>query len=138
MSFGFICSLYCPYSSASMPSKGIGWASTIRKLSPFTPRSKTLQVPTLIVWGLKDFFFDKKWAYWLKETMPGEKRVVEVEDARLFFPEDRPDALAVPVLEFWNELSKTCVDGRRHAQQTSTYDEILRISRRRVGKACRG
>jgi len=99
---------------------------------------KTLQVPTLIVWGLKDFFFDKKWAYWLKETMPGAKRVVEVEDARLFFPEDRPDALAVPVLEFWNELSKTCVDGRRHAQQTSTYDEILRISRRRVGKACRG
>jgi pimeloyl-ACP methyl ester carboxylesterase len=99
---------------------------------------KTLQVPTLIVWGLKDFFFDKKWAYWLKETMPGAKRVVDVEDARLFFPEDRPDALAVPVLEFWNELSKTCVDGRRHAQQTSTYDEILRISRRRVGKACRG
>jgi pimeloyl-ACP methyl ester carboxylesterase len=47
---------------------------------------KTLQVPTLIVWGLKDFFFDKKWAYWLKETIPGAKRVVEVEDARLFFP----------------------------------------------------
>jgi len=52
---------------------------------------KTLQVPTLIVWGLKDFFFDKKWAYWLKDTIPGAKRVVEVEDARLFFPEDRPD-----------------------------------------------
>ena len=68
---------------------------------------KTLQVPTLIVWGLKDFFFDKKWAYWLKDTIPGAKRVVEVEDARLFFPEDRPDTLAAPMLEFWNELSKT-------------------------------
>jgi pimeloyl-ACP methyl ester carboxylesterase len=68
---------------------------------------KTLQVPTLIVWGLKDFFFDKKWAYWLKDTIPGAKRVVEVEDARLFFPEDRPDMLAAPMLEFWNELSKT-------------------------------
>ena len=66
---------------------------------------KTLDVPTLIVWGLKDFFFDKKWAYWLKDTIPGARRVVEVEDARLFFPEDRPEALAVPMLEFWNEVT---------------------------------
>jgi pimeloyl-ACP methyl ester carboxylesterase len=64
---------------------------------------KTLQVPTLIVWGLKDIFFDKKWAYWLKDTIPGARRVVEVEDGRLFFPEDRPDALAKPMLEFWDE-----------------------------------
>ena len=67
---------------------------------------KKLQVPTLIVWGLKDIFFDKKWAYWLKDTIPGAKRVVEVEDGRLFFPEDRPDALVVPVLKFWDELSR--------------------------------
>jgi pimeloyl-ACP methyl ester carboxylesterase len=67
---------------------------------------RTLQVPTLIVWGLKDVFFDKKWAYWLKDTIPGARRVVEVEDARLFFPEDRPDALASPMLEFWADLSK--------------------------------
>ena len=65
---------------------------------------KKLQVPTLIVWGLKDIFFDKKWAYWLKDTIPGAKRVVEVEDGRLFFPEDRPDALVAPVLNFWDEL----------------------------------
>jgi pimeloyl-ACP methyl ester carboxylesterase len=65
---------------------------------------KALEVPTLIVWGLKDFFFDKKWAYWLKDTIPGARRVVEIEDARLFFPEDRPDALAAAVLQFWNEL----------------------------------
>jgi pimeloyl-ACP methyl ester carboxylesterase len=71
------------------------------------PALKTLQVPTLIVWGLKDFFFDRKWAYWLKDTIPGARRVVEVEDGRLFFPEDRPDALAKPVLQFWAELSKT-------------------------------
>jgi hypothetical protein len=31
--------------------------------------------------------------------------VIEVDDARLFFPEDRPDALAAPVLEFWSETS---------------------------------
>jgi pimeloyl-ACP methyl ester carboxylesterase len=66
---------------------------------------KILEVPTLIVWGLEDIFFDRKWAYWLKDTIPGAKRVVEVEDARLFFAEDRPDALAPPILEFWDELS---------------------------------
>jgi pimeloyl-ACP methyl ester carboxylesterase len=67
---------------------------------------KTLQVPTLIVWGLDDFFFDRKWAHWLKNTIPGARRVVEIEDARLFFAEDRPDALSTPVLDFWGELEK--------------------------------
>ncbi len=67
---------------------------------------KALHVPTLIVWGLQDIFFDKKWAYWLKDTIPGATRVVEVEDARLFFPEDRPDALVTPLLAFWDELAK--------------------------------
>jgi len=67
---------------------------------------KRLQVPTLIVWGLKDIFFDKKWAYWLKDTIPGATRVVEVADGRLFFPEDRPDDLIGPMLQFWDEVEK--------------------------------
>ena len=67
---------------------------------------KTLQVPTLIVWGLKDIFFDVKWAYWLKDTIPGARRVIEVHDARLFFPEDRPEALAPPILKLWDEIGR--------------------------------
>ena len=67
---------------------------------------KALQVPTLIVWGLKDIFFDMKWAYWLKDTIPGTRRVVEVADGRLFFPEDRPDALLGPMLQFWDEIER--------------------------------
>jgi pimeloyl-ACP methyl ester carboxylesterase len=67
---------------------------------------KNLQIPALIVWGLKDIFFDKKWAYWLHDTIPGAKRVVEVADARLFFPEDRADALTGPLLAFWDEVDK--------------------------------
>jgi pimeloyl-ACP methyl ester carboxylesterase len=66
---------------------------------------KRLDVPTLIVWGLKDFFFDKQWAYWLRDTIPGAREVIEVEDARLFFPEDRPDALVQPMLRFWEGIS---------------------------------
>jgi pimeloyl-ACP methyl ester carboxylesterase len=67
--------------------------------------SRTLQIGLLVVWGLKDIFFELKWAYWLRDTIPGARRVVEVEDARLFFPEDRPDELARSILEFWDELS---------------------------------
>jgi pimeloyl-ACP methyl ester carboxylesterase len=66
---------------------------------------KALEIPTLIVWGLDDIFFDKKWAYWLQETLPMARPVVEVPDARLFFPEDRPDGLAVPLLQFWDGLA---------------------------------
>ena len=65
------------------------------------PALRRLNVPTLIVWGLEDIFFDKKWAYWLEETIPGAERVIEVPDGRLFFPEDRPDALTGPLLSFW-------------------------------------
>jgi pimeloyl-ACP methyl ester carboxylesterase len=65
------------------------------------PALRRLNAPTLIVWGLEDIFFDKKWAYWLKETIPGAERVIEVPDSRLFFPEDRPDALTGPLLSFW-------------------------------------
>ena len=67
---------------------------------------KSLEVPTLIVWGVKDIFFDKKWAYWLKDTIPGAKRVIEVPDGRLFFPEDHPRSLIGPMLQFWDEVGK--------------------------------
>jgi haloalkane dehalogenase len=70
------------------------------------PALERLEVPTLIVWGLKDIFFDRKWAWWLKGTIPSAKDVIEVEDGRLFFPEDRPDTLAQPMLKFWEEWSK--------------------------------
>ena len=47
-----------------------------------------------------------KWAYWLKDTIPGAKRVIEIPNGRLFFPEDRPDALVGPVLQFWDEEAR--------------------------------
>jgi pimeloyl-ACP methyl ester carboxylesterase len=39
---------------------------------------RALHVPTLIVWRLDDIFFELKWAYWLKNTIPGAVEVVEV------------------------------------------------------------
>jgi len=45
-------------------------------------------------------------AYWLRNTLPRARPVVEVENAPLFFPKDRPDALTTPLLKFWSEQSR--------------------------------
>jgi pimeloyl-ACP methyl ester carboxylesterase len=52
-------------------------------------RLKTLQAPTLIVWGTDDVYFDVKWSRWLADTIPGARRRVELQGARIFFPEER-------------------------------------------------
>jgi pimeloyl-ACP methyl ester carboxylesterase len=66
------------------------------------PRLRQLHVPTLIVWGLDDIFFHVKWAHWLRETIPGVVDLVTVPDAKLFFPEDRPQALIKPLRAFYD------------------------------------
>ena len=64
------------------------------------PLLRQLRVPTLIVWGLNDIFFPVKWAHWLRATIPGAVAVVEVPEAKLFFAEDRPEALIGPLRKF--------------------------------------
>jgi pimeloyl-ACP methyl ester carboxylesterase len=51
----------------------------------------SLQAPTLITWATDDIYFPVKWAHWLAEAIPGAKPPVELEGARLFFPEERAD-----------------------------------------------
>jgi pimeloyl-ACP methyl ester carboxylesterase len=65
------------------------------------PLLRRLGAPTLVVWGTDDVFFPVKWAYWLRDTIPGCEKVIEVDGARLFFPEERPEALARPLREHW-------------------------------------
>jgi pimeloyl-ACP methyl ester carboxylesterase len=65
------------------------------------PLLRKLEVPTLIVWGTDDVYFPVKWAYWLRGAIPGVRRLVELEGARLFFPEERPDELAEALREHW-------------------------------------
>ncbi len=52
-------------------------------------RLKQLKAPTLIVWGTDDVYFDVKWSHWLANTIPGTRRRVELQGARVFFPEER-------------------------------------------------
>jgi pimeloyl-ACP methyl ester carboxylesterase len=66
---------------------------------------RRLRVPTLVVWGTDDRFFDRKWASWLRDTIPGVREVVEVPGGRLFFPDERPDDLAEPLRRHWHEAA---------------------------------
>jgi pimeloyl-ACP methyl ester carboxylesterase len=57
-------------------------------------RLRTLQAPTLLVWGTADPNFAVKWAYYLRDIIPGAREVIEVDGAKMFFPEERPEDLA--------------------------------------------
>ena len=70
-------------------------------LTTVTPLLSELTVPTLVVWGTGDTFFDVSWAYWLRDTIPGTTRVVEVDGARLFFPDERPADLVPYLQQHW-------------------------------------
>ena len=72
-----------------------------RDLQAAEPGLARLQVPTLVVWGTGDKFFQPKWAYRLRDLIPGAQEVVEVPGGRLFFPAERPADLAEPLLRFW-------------------------------------
>jgi pimeloyl-ACP methyl ester carboxylesterase len=50
---------------------------------------RKLNVPTLIVWGTDDVYFDVQWSRWLAEAIPGPRRCTELKGARIFFPEER-------------------------------------------------
>ena len=70
-------------------------------LQAVMPQLGELTVPTLVVWGTGDAFFDVSWAYWLRDTIPGTTRVVTVDGARLFFPEERPNDLVPHLAQHW-------------------------------------
>ena len=72
-----------------------------RDLEAVQPQLRTLQVPTLLVWGTDDPFFDISWAHWLRDTIPGVTKLVTVDGGKLFFPEERPGDLVGPLTEHW-------------------------------------
>lgn len=62
---------------------------------------RKLDVPALLIWGTGDQFFDITWAHWLKNTLPGETTIVEVDGAKLFFPYERPHDLTPHLRRHW-------------------------------------
>jgi pimeloyl-ACP methyl ester carboxylesterase len=73
-----------------------------RDLLAIEPALARLQVPALIVWGTGDKFFRRKWAYWLRDTIPGAADVVEIDGARLFFPDERAAELTAALRRHWD------------------------------------
>jgi len=73
-----------------------------RDLLAIEPALARLQIPTLIVWGTGDRFFPRKWAYWLRDTIPGATEVVEIDGARLFFPDERAAELTAALRRHWD------------------------------------
>ena len=73
-----------------------------RDLLAAEPALARLDVPTLIVWGTGDIFFRRKWAYWLRDTIPGATGVVEIDGARLFFPDERAAELTPALRRHWD------------------------------------
>ena len=62
---------------------------------------RVLDVPTLLVWGTGDEAFGLKWAYFLRDLIPGAREVVEVDGAKVFFPEERPGDLIPHLRRHW-------------------------------------
>ena len=62
---------------------------------------RALNVPTLLVWGTGDQAFGVKWAYYLRDMIPGAREVIEVDGAKVFFPEERPDDLVPHLRRQW-------------------------------------
>lgn len=65
---------------------------------------RKLEIPALIVWGAKDPFFPLEWAHWLRDALANAEPVIELENAKLFFPEEHPQAINAPLEAFWSKL----------------------------------
>ncbi|MFD6895035.1 alpha/beta fold hydrolase [Rhodococcus sp. NPDC060086] len=70
-------------------------------LAPIRPALGACEVPTAIVWGTGDIFFRRSWADWLVDLIPGATEVVEVPEARLFFPDERARELVDALESHW-------------------------------------
>jgi pimeloyl-ACP methyl ester carboxylesterase len=70
------------------------------------PQLAQLTTPTLVVWGTGDEFFELRWAYWLRDTIPGVTEVVELDGAKLFFPDERAAELAPLLLAHWTAAER--------------------------------
>lgn len=81
-----------------------------RFLAEFDPRHtlaaetglKALRAPTLIAWGTDDVYFSVEWSKWLAETIPGTRKRVEFDGARIFFPEERWQAFNHELRAHWH------------------------------------
>jgi pimeloyl-ACP methyl ester carboxylesterase len=71
------------------------------ELEAVAGRLRHLDVPVLLVWGTAEESLGVEWAYRLRDLIPGAREVVEIDGGKLFFPEERPEELAVQLRRHW-------------------------------------
>ena len=77
------------------------------QLAPIRPLLKNCEVPTAMVWGTGDIFFDRRWADWLMDLIPGANTLIEIPDGRLFFPDERAQELVDALEAHWVRSNTT-------------------------------
>ncbi|WP_150256178.1 alpha/beta fold hydrolase [Nocardiopsis deserti] len=92
---------------ASTPERTRHFERLLASLDPgdllgIEPKLREFTVPTLVVWATDDVHFELKWAYWLRDTVPGVTEVVEIEGAKLHFPVERAPELATHLRRHWS------------------------------------
>ena len=68
------------------------------------PELRKLDVPTKLIWGTEDVFFEIEWAHWLKDRLPHARDITWLPGAKLFFPDERSDEFVNAALGFWQSI----------------------------------
>jgi pimeloyl-ACP methyl ester carboxylesterase len=76
-------------------------ALTKRDLIEIRTALMAVPAPTLVLWGNADVFFPVSLAHWLRDHLARVTEVVEIDGARTFWPEERPDLLNRKLREHW-------------------------------------
>jgi pimeloyl-ACP methyl ester carboxylesterase len=75
------------------------------QLTALEPKLRELEVPAIAVWGTADPIFPLELAHWLRDTIPGLREVVEIEDGLLFWPWERGEELVPHLRRHWQSAA---------------------------------
>lgn len=83
--------------------QGQGYAIAMlpNPLPAAAPALRRFDKPVRMVWARNNELFGDEWATWLDHAFPKSRGVRFVEDANLFFPEERPDLIAEEARKLW-------------------------------------
>ena len=62
---------------------------------------RRLQVPTRIIWGMKDDIFDPRMPDYLDDILPRSQGVRRVPEGKLFWPEEYPEIIEAEARRLW-------------------------------------
>jgi pimeloyl-ACP methyl ester carboxylesterase len=84
-------------------SQGQGYAIAMlpNPLPAAAPALRRFDKPVRMVWARNNELFGDDWALWLDRAFPKSRGVRFVEDANLFFPEERPELIAEEARKLW-------------------------------------